>query len=241
MTQRLFLISPGTIVGVVSSCRIEDVAARELGLAQNCGACPANLRTPTQPEDAQRSERQRRDTGRNGVLVSSTESTSWQDRIYAVLRENGVTQFAYVPDAGHRAVIAHSLADPDVHSVALTTEEEGVGLLAGADLGGARGVLLMQSSGAGNCINFLSLIKRARFPFLTILSMRGDFGEGNPWQMPMGQAAQPILESMGIICLRIDQPEDVEPTLRAAITMVFQAGEAVAVLLTQKLIGAKQF
>lgn len=173
--------------------------------------------------------------------MSSTESTSWQDCIYAVLRENGVTQFAYVPDAGHRAVIAHSLADPDVHSVALTTEEEGVGLLAGADLGGARGVLLMQSSGAGNCINFLSLIKRARFPFLTILSMRGDFGEGNPWQMPMGQAAQPILESMGIICLRIDQPEDVEPTLRAAITMVFQAGEAVAVLLTQKLIGAKQF
>ena len=83
----------------------------------------------------------------------------WQDELYDLLRRNNVTQFAYVPDAGHRILIDRSLADPSVHSVALTTEEEGVALLAGADLGGARAVLLMQSSGAGNCINMLSLIK----------------------------------------------------------------------------------
>jgi len=77
--------------------------------------------------------------------------------------------FAYVPDAGHRVLIERSLADPDVHAIPLTTEEEGVALLAGADLGGARGVLLMQSSGAGNCINTLSLIRGGHFPFLTII------------------------------------------------------------------------
>ena len=104
----------------------------------------------------------------------------WQDDLYALLRANDVTQFAYVPDAGHRVLIDRSLADPGVHSVALTTEEEGVALLAGADLGGVRGVLLMQSSGTGNCINLLSLIKGGRFPFLTLISMRGEFGEGNP-------------------------------------------------------------
>ena len=91
-----------------------------------------------------------------------------------------VTQFAYVPDAGHRILIDRSLADPGAQSVALTTEEEGVALLAGADLGGARGVLLMQSSGTGNCVNMLSLIKGGHFPFLTLVSMRGDFGVGNP-------------------------------------------------------------
>jgi len=146
-----------------------------------------------------------------------------------------------VPDAGHRILIDRSLADPQVHSIALTTEEEGVALAAGADLGGKRAVLLMQSSGVGNCINMLSLIKGGRFPFLTFISMRGDFGEGNPWQFPMGQATQPVLEAMGVICVRVERPDEVAPTATAAITMAFQGGNAVAVLLTQKLIGAKAF
>ncbi len=165
----------------------------------------------------------------------------WQDDLYDLLRRNNVSQFAYVPDAGHRILIDRSLADPEVHSVALTSEEEGVAMLAGADLGGARGVLLMQSSGTGNCVNMLSLIKGGRFSFLTLVSMRGDFGEGNPWQFPMGQAVRPVLEAMGVICLRVEQPEEVVPTVGAALTMVFQSGQAVAVLLTQKLLGAKQF
>jgi len=116
-----------------------------------------------------------------------------------------------------------------------------VALLAGADLGGARGVLLMQSSGTGNCVNMLSLIKSGHFPLLTLVSMRGDFGEGNPWQYPMGQAVEPVLKAMGVICLRIEAPEDVVPTVTAALTMVFQGGNAVAVLLTQRLLGAKAF
>ena len=165
----------------------------------------------------------------------------WQDDLYDLLRQNGVTQFAYVPDAGHRVLIDRSLADPDAHSIALTTEEEGVALAAGADLGGARAVLLMQSSGTGNCINMLSLIKGGRFPFLSLVSMRGDFGEGNPWQFPMGQAVEPVLQAMGVICVRVEEPEEVVPTVGAALTMVFQSGQAVAVLLTQKLIGAKAF
>src|ERR1700730_5710561 len=101
------------------------------------------------------------------------EPAGWQDEVFDLLRQHRVTQFAYVPDAGHKILINRSLADPGVHSVALTTEEEGVALLAGADLGGARGVLLMQSSGTGNCVNMLSLIKGGHFPFLTLVSMRG--------------------------------------------------------------------
>ena len=174
-------------------------------------------------------------------MSASETAPSWQNELYDLLRRNGVTQFAYVPDAGHRVLIDRSLADPEAQSIALTTEEEGVALLAGADLGGARGVLLMQSSGVGNCINMLSLVKGGRFPFLILVSMRGDFGEGNPWQFPMGQAVEPVLQAMGVICCRVDRPEEVPPTVNAALTMVFKSGNAVAVLLTQKLIGAKPF
>ena len=133
---------------------------------------------------------------------------AWPEEIYRVLRDFGVTQFAYVPDAGHKVLIDLSLADEAVSSVPLTTEEEGVGLLAGAHLGGARGVLLMQSSGVGNCINFLSLAKGGQFPFLMLVSMRGDFGEGNPWQVPMGQAVEPVLGAMGVICIRADEARE---------------------------------
>jgi sulfopyruvate decarboxylase alpha subunit len=173
--------------------------------------------------------------------TAAEAGTRWQDHVYELLRQHNVTQFAYVPDAGHRTLIDRSLADSEVYSVALTTEEEGVALLAGADLGGARGVLLMQSSGVGNCINMLSLVRGGRFPFLAIISMRGDFGEGNPWQFAMGQATEPVLDAMGIICLRADTPAEALATVNAAATMVFQAGNAVAVLFTQKLLGAKKF
>jgi len=170
-----------------------------------------------------------------------TDASNWPEQLYDLLRSADVTQFAYVPDAGHKVLINKSLADPNAHSIPLTTEEEGVALAAGADLGGERAVLLMQSSGVGNCINLLSLINGCRFPLLTLVSMRGDFGEGNPWQFPMGQAVEPVLKAMGVIVLRCDQPEDVIPTVTAAITMVFQSSQAVAVLLGQRLIGAKKF
>jgi sulfopyruvate decarboxylase alpha subunit len=170
-----------------------------------------------------------------------SDAPAWQDQLYDVLRKFDVSQFSYVPDAGHKVLINRSIADPDVHSVSVTTEEEGVALQAGAHLGGARSVLLMQSSGVGNCVNFFSLIKHGRFPFLTIVSMRGDFGEGNPWQFAMGQSTEPVLEDSGITCVRVDAPEDVITAAEAACTMAYQSEQAIAVLLTQKLLGAKAF
>jgi sulfopyruvate decarboxylase TPP-binding subunit len=74
-----------------------------------------------------------------------------------------------------------------------------------------------------------------------LVSMRGDFGEGNPWQFAMGLATQRVLEVMGVICLRVERPQDVIATTGAALTMVFKSGQSVAVLLSQQLIGAKPF
>jgi len=167
--------------------------------------------------------------------------TQWQDDLYTLLRSNGVTLFCYVPDGGHRTLIDRSMADPEVISVPLTTEEEGVAMCAGCHLADARGVLLMQSSGVGNCVNMFGLIQGGRFPFVTLVTMRGEFGEMNPWQIPMGRGVQPVVEAMGLHCLRAESPEDVVPTAQAALDMAYRSDQGVAVLLTQKLIGAKPF
>ena len=122
-----------------------------------------------------------------------TRATLWPDEIFEVLKNAGIPQVAYVPDAGHSKLINRCHADKAMNTVVLTTEEEGVAMMAGTFMGGARGVLLMQSSGVGNCINLLSLTAGCRFPLLTLVSMRGDFGEGNAWQFAMGQATEPVL------------------------------------------------
>ena len=176
-----------------------------------------------------------------GTQADRAAEPAWPDALYEVLRAHDVTQVAYVPDAGHARVIARAVADPDVHAVSLTTEEEGVGLLAGADLGGARGVLLVQSSGVGNCVNLLSLVTNGRFPFLMIVSMRGEVGEVNPWQCPMGQATETVLGAMGVVVARVTEPHEVAPTVDAALTTVHRGGPPIAVLLSQQLIGIKAF
>ena len=107
----------------------------------------------------------------------------WPDQIFQKLREAEVTQVTYVPDAGHARLIDLCHQDSDMKTTVLTTEEEGIGVLAGAWLGGDRGVLLMQSSGVGNCINTLSMARVCGFPLVMIVTMRGQWGEANPWQL----------------------------------------------------------
>jgi sulfopyruvate decarboxylase TPP-binding subunit len=165
----------------------------------------------------------------------------WPLDLYGALRDRGTTQYCYVPDSGHRRLIELAHDDDEVHAVPLTCEEEGVGMVVGAHLGLSRGVLLMQSSGVGNCINFLSLVDHCRVPFLSFVTMRGEFGEQNPWQFAMGQAVVPSLESVGVLTLRADAPDEVLDVAEAAIGMVDQGGRAVAVLLGQRLLGAKKF
>ena len=128
-----------------------------------------------------------------------------------------------------------------MRAVVLTTEEEGVALAAGAWLGGQRAVLLMQSSGVGNCINMLSLPAICRLPFLALVTMRGEWAEFNPWQVPMGTAVSPVLSAIGVHVRRADCDEEAAETVAAAAPSAFDSGVAVAVLLGQRLIGAKDF
>ncbi|MEO3470625.1 thiamine pyrophosphate-binding protein [Roseomonas sp. CAU 1739] len=171
----------------------------------------------------------------------SAEAIAWPDAIFAELQRWQVRQVAYVPDGGHARLIRSIHADAAMRAIPLTTEEEGIAVLAGAALGGDRGVLLMQSSGVGNCVNMLSLVKTCRFPLLVLVTMRGEWGEFNPWQVPMGSTTEAAFRLMDVETRRADRPEDVADTVNAAARMVFEGGSAVAVLLGQRLIGAKVF
>src|SRR5258705_6742280 len=143
--------------------------------------------------------------------MNSKAGPSWPDQIYKTLKNAGVRQVGYVPDAGHKRLIELCLADHDLDTVVLSTEEEGIGLTAGAWLGGVRSVLLMQSSGVGNCINALGMTRECRFPLLMLVTMRGQFGEFNPWQVPMGQATSGVLTAMGVVVHEANSAAKIAP------------------------------
>jgi sulfopyruvate decarboxylase alpha subunit len=172
---------------------------------------------------------------------SADQTANWPLSIYKTLKAHDIRHVAYVPDGGHADLIERVWADAEFDAVPLTTEEEGVALLAGTWLGGRRGVLLLQSSGVGNCINMLSLIKTCKFPFFALVTMRGEWGEFNPWQVPMGSTTQSALELMDIRVLRADRPDDVADTVAAAAKQAFLGGTPAVVLLSQRLIGSKIF
>lgn len=175
------------------------------------------------------------------MTTNNSEPLAWQEDIFQVLKQNGIRQVAYVPDAGHSHVIRRAKADPEIRDVVLTTEEEGVGVVSGAWLGGDRAVLLMQSSGVGNCVNMFSLLESCQFPFFTLVTMRGEYAEFNPWQNPMGQATQRALELMGITVYRVNSPDEAAELVDAGLVSAFDAGNRVAVLLSQSLIGRKKW
>jgi sulfopyruvate decarboxylase alpha subunit len=178
---------------------------------------------------------------RDALEMRPDAAADWPDRIFDTLKAHAITQVALVPDAGHARLIRRCLADNAMRVITLTTEEEGVALLGGAWLGGAKGVLLMQSSGVGNCINMLSLAILHRTPLPMLVTMRGDFAEFNPAQVPMGHATQAVLEAMGTLVHRADRPEDVAVTVDATIRLAFNTYRPTATLLGQRLIGAKTF
>lgn len=165
----------------------------------------------------------------------------WWKQVFEAFKQAGVRQVAYVPDAGHASLIEACIADNDIRAIALTTEEEGVAVVAGAWLGGERGALLMQSSGVGNCINMFSLAVTCRFPLPLFVTMRGQWHEFNPWQFPMGQTAESQLNTAGLQTLTAAAPDDVGPLAAATLDQAYTGGGMSALLLHQRLMPVKTF
>ncbi|MFZ0178160.1 MAG: thiamine pyrophosphate-binding protein [Pseudolabrys sp.] len=169
----------------------------------------------------------------------NARNPEWPDQLFEILKHAGIRQVGYVPDAGHARLIDRCRADDEIRDVVLTTEEEGVALAAGAWLGGERAALLMQSSGVGNCINMFSLARTCRFPLLMFITMRGEWEEFNPWQVPMGSIVDPVLKLCEAEVYRVNVPEDAAGAAERAIQQAFGNERIAAVILSQQLIGRK--
>lgn len=173
--------------------------------------------------------------------MTAATNLDWPKLIHAQFKRVGIRQVGYVPDAGHSRLIGMCKDDPDIADAVLTTEEEGVGLVAGAALGGERAALLMQSSGVGNCINMFALLKNCGFPCLLLVTMRGEFAEFNPWQVPMGSITENVLKLSGFETYWVTRPDEVDEVVGAGADMAFDGNLAIAILLSQRLIGRKQW
>ncbi len=168
-------------------------------------------------------------------------SKPWPDAVMEVFQAQKIRQVAYVPDTGLKRLIELVRENSDMRAVPLTTEEEGVALAVGACLGGERTSLLVQSSGAGNCINMLGMLVECRVPLLMLVTMRGTWAEFNPWQIPMAEATAPVLKAIGCVVKNVDDSEQVGAVISAACQMAYNTNRVVAVTMDQRLVGTKEF
>ena len=173
--------------------------------------------------------------------MGAENNSDWAAAVHQLFGRHAIRRVAFVPDAGLARLIELCQADEAMTSVPLTSEQEGIGLMAGAWLGGERGALMMQSSGVGNCINALGMIRACRFPLLLLATMRGEWGESNPWQVPMGQAVPGALDLAGVVVYGAEDKDQVAEAVDAAARLAFDTDAAVAVLISQRVIGFKTF
>ncbi len=161
----------------------------------------------------------------------------WAHGICAGLRASGCREVVYVPDNPLSQILrVLNLDYPEVRATLATREEEAAGIAAGLYFGGARPALMMQSSGLGNTLNALgSLLTAYQIPALLIISLRGDAGEWNAAQVPMGRAVVPILDAFGVQHLAVEHPEAAEEIVRTVATLAYSTHHPAACLLPRRL------
>lgn len=171
----------------------------------------------------------------------TTTTHHWSADVFAEMKARDIHTVATIPDGGLTQLLNMVVADKDMRLVTLSTEEEGIGVTTGQWLGGKRAMIAMQSSGVGNCINALGIPVTMRAPCLILVTMRGQWGEFNPWQVPMGQATRTVLEAVGVRCFPVEHAEEIAETFAAAADIAFNGRLSAAVLVSQRVIGAKGF
>ena len=161
--------------------------------------------------------------------------TAWAAAVADGVSEAGITDVAYVPDNP----LSHVLATFErrygsIRLLLATREEEAFGIAAGLYLGGRRPAVMLQSSGLGNSLNALTtLIIPYRIPMLIVVSMRGDEGEWNAAQAPMGHAVRPIFDAIGIAHVTAAAP--LSDMIRSASQAAFDTKMPRAVLLPRRM------
>jgi len=161
----------------------------------------------------------------------------WAGGVCAGLHAAGSRHVVYVPDNPLSHVLRILREQyPDVRTTVATREEEAFGVAAGLYLGGARPTVMLQSSGLGNSLNALtSLLLPYRIPVLTVISMRGDTGEWNEAQVPMGRAVRAICDAIGIPHVTVETAASAADTVRLAAQTAFGTRTTGACLLPRRI------
>ena len=159
-------------------------------------------------------------------MMDSTEP------IYKGLKDIGIDFIVSVPCVNLSKLLNDVDEDEDIIHVPVTHEEEGIGICAGAYLGGKRPAILMQNSGLGNSINALkSLTELYGFPLIMVMSHRGTEGEGIIGQVPMGQSTPKILEGMDFKYFKPSNPEEAYENISRSWDLSVEEGKPVSILL----------
>ena len=165
---------------------------------------------------------------------------NWAESIVQALKNWNTSLIAYVPDISIHQVTSLIEADPFFHLVSATREEEAIGIVAGAYAARKRGAVFMQSSGFGKCANALgSLCIPYRIPMPMFISVRGELGEFNMAQVPIGKAVAPILDALGLQHFAPTRKEELRFVLDGAIELCYAGRLPVGVLLPTLLTGGK--
>ncbi len=165
---------------------------------------------------------------------------TWPQNIIDMLKAHNIPFLSYVPDAIGEQILRLARQDDFFDILPLAREEEGIGVVTGQYVGGARGAVLMPTSGVGNAVNALaSLAIPYHIPLPLFIGLRGDLGEFNPSQVPMGQALQPILEALHIPYYKLTRPDEVTTVVDGALKLAYALELPVALLITTQLAGWK--
>ena len=165
---------------------------------------------------------------------------TWPQHIIELLKAYNIRFLSYVPDAIGERLLQLARHDDFFDILPLAREEEGVGVVTGQYLGGARGAVLMPTSGVGNAINALaSLAIPYQIPLPLFIGLRGDLGDFNQTQVPMGQALRPMLEALRIPCYALTRPDEVATVVDGALKLTYALELPVAFLISTQLAGWK--
>lgn len=157
------------------------------------------------------------------------------DAIYKGLKEAGINFIVSVPCVNLTKLLNKVNEDEEITHIPVTREEEGIGICAGAYMGGKKVAILMQNSGLGNCINALkSLTELYEFPLVMIMSHRGTEGEKICGQVPMGESTPLILDAMNYDYIKPETPLEAYDYIKNSWKKTKENKKPVSILLEIK-------
>ena len=171
-----------------------------------------------------------------------TRASTWHETVLETLKANDVRLVVYVPDRVFTPLIKAIHADNFFTTFAATREEEALGIVSGAWMGGLRGAVLMQTSGFATIPNTLaSLVVPSQIPALIFVSERGTLGEFNLGQALVCKTMRPVLDSLAVEHITITRQDELAFIVDRSIKQAVATQAPVTFILSPLLTGGKVF